>query len=136
MEVNNRVKKVLAMLALVDDTQEQINRLKAEVDERIKIIKSEYSERINTLKNTLIEQQNMLTPFLGRELDRPRVSTRSGGFSPPNSDIQILKARAARYIGEQVLNPTPDDAPETEVNNGQVLSESDRLIRFIDDIPL
>jgi hypothetical protein len=114
MELNANVKKIVAMLALIDDTQDQINRIKAEQELEVRALKIAYDVRLRELRRVLDEHHNMLTSVCGPEYDEPRIRAASGRMvSPATSDAQIFRARAVRYIGEQVLNPTL----EPEVKN-------------------
>lgn len=133
MEVNNRVKKVIAMLAVIDDTMEQIQRVKTELDERLRQVKSEYAQRITELRSSLQENHDVLETICGPEYDVDRVvrpatsrarqerEREASSFGIPTSDTQMLRARAIRYIGEEIINPTPE---ETEVESGQVLPDA------------
>ncbi len=108
MEVNSNVKKVIATMALIADTQDQINRVKAELDASLRTARLEYDTRLRDLRNSLQEHHDMLGSICGPEYDQPRNRSSRGSYQEATSDAQILRARATRYIGEQVLNPTPE----------------------------
>lgn len=130
MEVKEDVKKILALLALIDDTQEQIKRIKTFFDDQIRTIKSEAITQTTTLQATLDEQYAMLTQLTSnQEEDRMNgvldevFGERQRGRTNPSlrKPINRIKEQALLYIGRLMAYPVEVG----EKDNGQVLPSTD-----------
>lgn len=120
MTVNENVKKMLALLAVMDDTQEHINRMKVNLDDKIRALRAETATQTTNLHATFDEQVTMLEKLLGITPSRPTTAPRRQGmFDDPWSDevvftqqarkkpnLNALKEQAFSYIGKQMMNPT------------------------------
>lgn len=132
--MNEQVKKVLAMLALVDDTREQIRRIKTSFDDQIRALKTQATQQTTALEASLNEQIQMLSdltgdgPYMG-DNDRFRGNeTRTGArLRGSTNRLDKIKDQALLYIGDRIAYP------KTEVENGQALPSTDRRDRQLDD---
>ena len=121
MKVNDNVKKALAIMAIIEDTEEQIKRTKSELEDRIRTVKAEFTARIENMRRSLKENHAMLTTICGPEYDAPRVRSRNAIWdNPPTSNTQEIRARVTRFIGEEILK---DQLNKEE--NGQALPSAD-----------
>lgn len=121
MEVNNKAKKVMALMAVIDDTQQQIRRVKHAFDEQIRLIRTQSATQTDNLQLELNLQFEALQNLVGR---LEEVSDRDRGIPPARRStnfVDRMKERAFVYIGKQLLYPEP----EKEVENGPTLPSTD-----------
>jgi hypothetical protein len=135
MKDNDKVKKILALLALIDDTQDQVTRIKDDINNKMRALDQELETTTTGLKATLNQQYSILGGMIGLDADNEDTETwdmdnnrgrlthqgprRRNPVKPARNHV---KEAAFIYIGRELAYPTPE--PEGE-NNGQTLPNSD-----------
>lgn len=97
MTVPEQAKKVAALLAVIDDTEQQIAAVSSTIKQQIQNLKNELEERTRELKQSLKENYDLL--------EQTAIASRERSYV---SDTDRLKARAMRFIGEQVVAGEPN----------------------------
>lgn len=95
MEISEKIKKIAALLALIDDTEEEIKVAKVALD-----------ERVHLLRQGMKTHYDAIQAILGDKFADP--------YARASSTNQLLRRRALLFVGSELINPTPDEEP-----NGQ-----------------
>lgn len=121
MQVNDKVKKILAALALIDDTQEQITIVKGLYSKQIEALQDEASSKVSSFKNTMNDQMIMLRQLIEEPGEITETVSFSSRSATTKNHINDLKNKALLYIGRQMAYPSRE---EGEKDNGQTLSST------------
>ena len=110
MEVNARVKKVIAVMAVIDHTQQDIRRVRNSFEDQIRALKSQMTEQTTALETELNDQLralDSLLPVSALSRDVELVRNARARIMPKKTlnVFDTIKENALLYIGQQIVHP-------------------------------